>query len=355
MLQDSENVERQKPCCTKCKQPVKGHDGPTGAGCMNIAEASPREHVQPSPSGNNMDMVLSELVTQMTHMNINLTTLITGQADLATRFDQNITGNGARPRDNSTGARPRDNNDTNVRRQPDPAINDGTGTTKPDKHVAQAIDGEFVHLSDFLPNIEYMSGEMEPIVDNGTFRLRPKKARKFIDSFSVWSRAWNAYEKVLMTHHADKYNKFATYRELIQSCDTKYQWHAVSTYDIRFRSELATRKSFDYDKIDTMLFTTIFDATAIKTTARSCLRCKSYDHFVSNCPFPAETSRHPQTSGNDQKPRDRRKPQEQWFANGKEGCNNFQKGNCNYAGCTRAHVCRQCKGPDPLYKCKSCT
>jgi hypothetical protein len=60
-----------------------------------------------------MDMVLSELVTQMTQMNINLTTLITRQADLATRFDQNITGDGARPRDN---------NDTNVLRQPDNSL-----------------------------------------------------------------------------------------------------------------------------------------------------------------------------------------------------------------------------------------
>jgi hypothetical protein len=119
---------------------------------------------------------------------------------------------------------------------------------------------------------------MEPIVEEGIFRLRPKRTRKCIDSFAVWNKAWNAYEKVLMTKHPDKYTKFVEYRELIQNCNAKYQWHAVASYDIRFRAKLAKDKSMDYDKVDTTLFTTIFDATAIKASAKSCLRCKSYDH-----------------------------------------------------------------------------
>ena len=39
-------------------------------------------------------------------------------------------------------------------------------------------------------------------------------------------------ERILMTRYADKYDKFVAYRELIQNVDVKYQWHAVSSYDM---------------------------------------------------------------------------------------------------------------------------
>jgi hypothetical protein len=159
-----------------------------------------------------------------------------------------------------------------------------------------------------------------------------------------------------MAKHPDTYAKLLGYRELIQSCDTKYQWYAVSTYDMRFRCDLGRRKSFAFDSMDTTLFTTIFDSTAVKISAKTCLRCRSYDHFVSNCPFPAETSASRSSSANKMsRSQDRSKPVQQlWYHEGREGCNNFQTRNCYYSGCRRAHVCKKCKGPDPFSKCKQC-
>ena len=80
--------------------------------------------------------------------------------------------------------------------------------------------------------MEHTSGKMESIVENGVITFRPKYSRKIIGSFSVWSKAWNAYERILMTRNADKYEKFVAYQELIQNVhvDVKYQWHAVSLY-----------------------------------------------------------------------------------------------------------------------------
>jgi hypothetical protein len=80
------------------------------------------------------------------------------------------------------------------------------------------------------------------------------------------------------------------YRELIQNCDKNFKWSAVYKYDIRFRAKLAETKSFDFDKVDTSMYTTIFDATAVKTATKACLRCKATDHLVAKCPFPEENA-----------------------------------------------------------------
>ena len=380
---------RRAPHCTKCGDPVKGHSGPHGSSCMNEAGATESMGAtggtpENGPEYMEKEDTLSLLVTQMTKMNINLEAMIHGQTDILNKIDQNIQTrtilepphtDGTTPRDISArsrdigvrprdmGARPRDVGATSSRMTgtvppgiangvSSPPVAIGQDPVESDRHVTQAMQGEFVNLCDFLSSGELISGEMESIVVNGVITFRPKRSRKFIDSFSIWSKAWNAYERILMMRHADKYEKFVAYRELIQNVDVKYQWHAVSSYDMRFRANLAKTKSFDYDILDTTLFTTIFDATAVKSTARSCLRCKSFEHFVKNCPFPAETLR--EAPDKSQKTRERRKTQEQWFANGIEGCNRFQTGNCNYSKCARAHVCRQCKGPEPLHQCKHC-
>ena len=109
MSDDKEKEGRQKPACSKCKQLVKGHVGPTGVGCTNAAEAAPPGNVE------KMDSILSELTTQMLQMNVNLATLITRQTALLSRFDGNaiVNGNvirpdGTRPRDHVDGTRPRD-------------------------------------------------------------------------------------------------------------------------------------------------------------------------------------------------------------------------------------------------------
>ena len=65
-----------------------------------------------------------------------------------------------------------------------------------------------------------------------------------------------------MAKYPDMYEKLVGYRELIQTFDTKYQWHAVSTYDMRFRCDLGKRTSFAFETMDTTLFSTILDATA---------------------------------------------------------------------------------------------
>ena len=356
--------------CTVCKQPAKGHVGPMGTNCKNetdiellgatAAEENVSKFVKDSRDGEiNTNIIMRNLLEQMTQMNTNLERLAIGQDRLLSQLNHpsNTVGSPNVAISPNISTSP---NVSPVDPSHPPRANIANislaSTSRPDKHVSQAENGEFVNLSDFLPGVDYISGEMEPVFENGSFIFRPKRTKTRIDNFATWSKAWNGYERVIMAKHPNTYSKLVDYREMIQNSNAKYQWHAVSNYDIRFRTELAKTRSFNFDVLDTTLFTTILDATAVKFSAKTCLRCKSYDHFVSNCPFPSDSAI--TTSPSDiksQRSNNKRGSQVQpWYHNGNEGCNNFQTGNCNFTSCKRAHVCRECKGPEPMFKCKSC-
>ncbi len=81
------------------------------------------------------------------------------------------------------------------------------------------------------------------------------------------------------------------YRTLITKYDKRYHWNAVQAFDMQHRASLS-RKSVNFMEVDFTLQAQVLDATAIKTGAPRCHRCRSFDHNVRECPFPAP---HPQT------------------------------------------------------------
>ena len=99
--------------------------------------------------------------------------------------------------------------------------------------------------------------------------------------------------------------------------------------------------------MDNDLHFTILDNTAVRTNAMLCFRCKSYEHVVTSCPFPSEY----EASKSSKKIQ---KVFEKWFHNGNEECNNYQFGKCTFSNCSRAHVCKGCRGPDPQSRCSPC-
>ena len=366
--------------CTSCKQPAKGHKGPMGANCQyetdmehvsgatgsedDVGEqASTRDATESRAESDKSEILMRHLVNQMTQMNANFERLADGQDRLLQKLYQpsvsatspNIAGTSNVADSPNIAASPIVAGSVPTVQASDTSETSGVTSSRHAKHIVQAENGEFVNLCDFLPSLDYISGDMEPIIENGTFKFRPKHTRRHIDNFNTWSKAWNGYERVIMSKHPDVYSKLVDYREIIQNANAKYQWHAVSTYDIRFRTELAKTRSFNFNELNSTLFTTILDATAVKYSAKTCLRCKSYDHFVSNCPFPAEPAitRSP-SDAHAQRSNPSKRPSQPWFHEGNEGCNNYQTGNCHFSSCKRAHVCKKCKGPDPMFKCKSC-
>ena len=74
-------------------------------------------------------------------------------------------------------------------------------------------------------------------------------------------------------------------------------------FDIQTRVNVASRKDakLRLNILDTTLYTTILDASALRAHPKQCAHCKSFDHLVRDCPFLAQET--PQkAAGNPLKP-----------------------------------------------------
>ena len=107
--------------------------------------------------------------------------------------------------------------------------------------------GEYINLEDFLP-LEY---------SHTKFALNPTP---IIDSFEMWLKAWNNYERILMIRNCgcSLYHSLVSYRDLIQVCKEDYPWPAVYTYDRSFRAELSKTHSFDFGTVNQTMYIGIF-------------------------------------------------------------------------------------------------
>ena len=180
---------------------------------------------------------------------------------------------------------------------------------------------------------------------DGILQFVPKKSKKQLDTFTNWLQAWNNYESLIMSIQPELYNELLAYRMFIQTSDRKYRWSAIYSYDLRFRAELARTRSWKFGTISSDLVVSILDATAIKSDVLRCFRCRSTEHIVQECPFPAtmEASKKITTKTT-------RSPGAQHY--GQEICANFNLRRCTYPSCRRAHVCQNCRSAKPYAECR---
>lgn len=186
-----------------------------------------------------------------------------------------------------------------------------------------------------------------------TYAIKGPRKRQ-IDSFDTWLQAWNAYEKVVMAAKLSRYTEFASYREQIQFANRKFRWSSVYMFDIHPRMAYARQiqlgNSTSLDVIDTTLYATVLDASALHLHPRQCSRCKSFNHLVKDCTFLARdqmVENSPQKStgygaktavGN----QNLSWKYTSWYSpTCQEGCNLYQREAC-YQGvnCNRAHICK---------------
>jgi hypothetical protein len=151
-------------------------------------------------------------------------------------------------------------------------------------------------------------------------------------------QAWSNFEELLMRYlppALDFYSKAAKYRRFIHTCQEKYSWQSVYTYDTKFRTGLAQSNSFNYDECDIRLFALTFDALALRKDVSRCFRCQSLEHRALECPFVegAEVEKKAKTTTS------------------AEICNNFNSGRCTFPRCKRRHACKHCNGPKPALTC----
>ena len=287
---------------------------------------------------------MTNLVQQIAALNVNIQGVIQGQEVIKRSISS------ANPTDNSAGdVSPSDQQNPPDQTQHPAAISNHTrllpnGVRLSEKTARNALSGEFINLAEFLPMGESTTDtDLEPIVDNdaGNLTFRTIKSKRSIDTLSLWMTAWNNYEFLLVSADHSRYADMAKYRNFIQKCSQKFIWHAVYAYDCRFRSQL-TNDVKRFGTVDTDIYTSLFDITVVRKDGRACHRCKSRDHVVTDCPFPATTSAESKTSA-------ARNFYDKSIIT--EVCRNFNTGKCRYPSCRRKHVCQSCGGTEPEYRC----
>ena len=112
-----------------------------------------------------------------------------------------------------------------------------------------------------------------------------------------------AYEKLVMASHTNRYLELASYREQIQLASRKFRWPPVCLFDIKTRMAYSTRIFHDsgarLSDLDTTLYTTVLGASVLLPNPRPRSRCKSFDHPVKDCAFPAPEQTEEKTTGNE--------------------------------------------------------
>ena len=321
-------VVRQKQC-SKCHRPCKGHSGPYGKDCQMPPFDSSTEpdsiqdqiHDQPVSTG-----LLAQLITQMTDMNVNIQAMVRGQQDItAVLTGHAAIGSARQPSETTAATTPNFNlpppaserpvtarSTETLSRLATPTLQQGADPNPPGVHriggeqenessilpngnrvfnkaIQCAKKGEFVNIAEFLSiSDHHQNSELEPSIDkSGNIVFKQKKLVRIIDSFNKWLMAWNNYEYLLVNQNPGCYKELSMYRNFIQSCDQKFIWSAVYSYDSRFRAKLSQIPGCSYSNVDSDIYTSVFDVTAVRRDGKRCFRCKAPDHVVQECPFPA--------------------------------------------------------------------
>ena len=89
----------------------------------------------------------------------------------------------------------------------------------------------------------------------------------------------------IVSARPERYLKLAAYREQIELTNRKFRWPRMHMFDVQTRTRAASRKDIRLNVLDTTLYTTILDTSALHAHPKQCTRCKSFDHLVRDCPF----------------------------------------------------------------------
>ena len=365
---------KRSSLCPGCKTPKKDHTfGFPGKYCAGPSLTQERnaaqelsEHATSPPcqvdsttqpfNGTQEQDQSQHLLEAMRNLSLQLEGLVKEQTTMKKRMEEISVGNAPKPVNEASHPSGPDNL---------PSV---SGASKPhhlpEKFAPAAVNGEYVDFSDVLSALSVLrsspsdEGMLRSISGDLIAISRPQRKR-LVDSFDLWLQVWTKYEMEIVSAQTERYLELAAYREQIQLANRKFRWPFVYMFDVQTRTRAASRNDIRLDVLDTTLYTTILDASALRAHPKQCTRCKSFNHLVRDCPFLAQ-----------EKPQEAAKPAgtrsqfsganapdswkfDKWFtATGQESCNLYQRKRCNLDdACKRAHVCKACRGDHPKADC----
>ena len=172
-------------------------------------------------------------------------------------------------------------------------------------------------------------------------------SRKAIPDFITWAQCFALYTAALVQKQPSQAADLMGYFFLMANNAKKFKWPSWLVYDQNFRQRMADTQDKAWAKTHSGLYASCF-LHPQKVAEAWCKTRHGTDHVTSLCPLT------PPSRG--------RTPQQQGAGNVNTGgkrntiCRDFnskEKG-CRWeANCFRRHVCSSCKGPHPLFKCRS--
>ena len=376
----SKSKSKHKNKCPGCGTQKDKHDfAAMGKHCEGPEERDPdsdgtmeespvEEEKQLAPdSGDKQDALLQAiraLSSQVEALQLEKQTLRDTVTELKTTKDK--IGGGASTHEPSARADSKDNNSPiQMAQQPPSSSHSGSGQPIAGTVLKAVKAGAYVDFLDLLPRLKVKPDTCGDVISGTGDRKASATQNVTIESFDSWLEAWNIYEALVMDVSPLRYKELARYRDVIQKANRKFVWSAVYNYDVQFRLSLTLNTSARFDTVDTTLYTTILDSSAVRREGVPCQRCKSPNHLVRDCLFRAKTALEENQGAKKISSRPRPDASQQhyawkydkWFtSNGKEGCNLFQRNSCQQGTeCKRAHVCKACRGEHSLADCKYVT
>lgn len=376
----SKSKSKRKNKCTGCSIPKEQHDfGNMGKNCVGPADENSDEEQTPPNAleeeksadpvpADKEDAVLQAikaLSSQVGALQLEQQSLRDCVNKLQEGTESKAEIGGGAPKQDPSSRSPCSDENSLVVPDKESPTGPGSGSSYPIAGtVLKAVrTGAYVDFIDLLPRLKTKQTACGDIASGGE---RKANTALTIESFDVWLEAWNIFEALLMEVDPTRYKELTRYRDVIHKADRKFMWSAVYDYDVQFRLSLTVDKSARFDRIDSTLYTTILDSSAVRREGHVCQRCKSPNHLVRDCSFRAKSTLEENQGTKKNSPRSSSRTEssqqsswkyDKWYtSNGTEGCNLFQRNSCQQGTeCKRAHVCKTCRGDHAMADCKYVT
>lgn len=169
--------------------------------------------------------------------------------------------------------------------------------------------------------------------------------RRPITDFSTWAQCFAIYSAAVLQKQPHRAADLMAY--LIQTVNNakKFKWPAWLVYDQNFRQLMADKQDLVWSKPDPGIFAQCF-LNMGKSAEAWCKQCHSVEHTSASCPLAPPHNNRSSMARTAEGP-------DKLSATICRNYNSKEKG-CKWrSNCYRRHLCSECSGPHPKFKCPS--
>ena len=139
----------------------------------------------------------------------------------------------------------------------------------PQSAVDKIVTGQFVEFHTLLASSATSISDAKVLTvgeaSEGTLTLttQPRNSRR-VNDIDSWLEAWTVFAAVFSDAHPSRAAELLGYQHQILKANARYLFSAVAAYDRAFRCSAASDPSLRWDAIVQSLYTTSFDARAVR-------------------------------------------------------------------------------------------